>query len=129
EYLRRAGMSYTPALRDAFARSGAMAYQFILKARPAARQHSPLVEMVEKPLEFMQRLHATRLGEPRDAGLRVLQVVDQSPRADAARRGPHPSTGVALRRAHSRVPQPRHPEGGDAERLLVPLSPGEPRSA
>ena len=87
EYLRRAGMSYTPALRDAFARSGAMAYQFILKARPAARQHSPLVEMVEKPLEFMQRLHATRLGEPRDAGLRVLQVVDQFPPGDATAPG------------------------------------------
>ena len=87
EYLRRAGMSYTPALRDAFARSGAMAYQFILKARPAARQHSRLVEMVEKPLEVMQRLHATRLGEPRDAGLRVLQVVDQFPPGDATAPG------------------------------------------
>src|SRR5207247_9327717 len=74
EYLRRAGMSYTAALRDAFARSGAMAYQFILKARPAAGQQSPLVEVVEKPLEFMQRLHATRLGEPRDAGRLLLQV-------------------------------------------------------
>src|SRR5438093_7708472 len=80
-------MSYTPALRDAFARSGAMAYQFILKARPAARQHSPLVEMVEKPLEVMQRLHATRLGEPRDAGLRVLQVVDQFPPGDVTAPG------------------------------------------
>src|SRR5205823_13784353 len=55
--------------------------------RPAARQHSRLVEMVEKPLEVMQRLHATRLGEPRDAGLRVLQVVDQFPPGDATAPG------------------------------------------
>jgi glycosyltransferase involved in cell wall biosynthesis/2-polyprenyl-3-methyl-5-hydroxy-6-metoxy-1,4-benzoquinol methylase len=78
EYLARAGVPDTPALRDAFGRFEARAYQFVILARPAdstagARGASPL----EKPLARTARLRAGDVDAPRAGGLRVLQVIHQ----------------------------------------------------
>jgi len=98
--LRRAGLPYTPALRERFPQPDAQAYQFVIKARPAKGIAPSLAAPLEKPLQVMENLvrefERTRaelartdaelarmrmlpadVERPRDGGLRVLQVVHQ----------------------------------------------------
>jgi glycosyltransferase involved in cell wall biosynthesis/SAM-dependent methyltransferase len=100
DYLQRAGLAYTPELRERFVEFEAMAYQFIITARPTTDTTTSLSTPITKPLQVMQELIAgherltrdherlTRdhqrlqtppeaLEEPREGGLRVLQVIHQ----------------------------------------------------
>ena len=93
DYLQRAGLSYTQELREQFALFEAMAYQFIVTARPARDPSTQRGEPIKKPLQVMEelirdheRLEAENarlrtppaaLEQPREGGLRVLQVIHQ----------------------------------------------------
>jgi len=86
DYLERAGLSYTQELREQFALFEAMAYQFIVTARPASDPCGSPGKPIKKPLQVMQELIRDRqrlrtdpaaFEQPRGGGLRVLQVIHQ----------------------------------------------------
>jgi glycosyltransferase involved in cell wall biosynthesis/SAM-dependent methyltransferase len=56
DYLRRAGVPYTPELRARFGEPDAMAFQFVIKARPATRSIAVPSPPLEKPLQVMQEI-------------------------------------------------------------------------
>ncbi len=92
-YLAKAGLRYTPELRERLGEFDALAYQFIVKARPADSPRTAAKAPVTKPLATMEafvreherlavenaRLQTLpdALAEPRPGGLRVLQVIHQ----------------------------------------------------
>jgi glycosyltransferase involved in cell wall biosynthesis/SAM-dependent methyltransferase len=86
EHLARAGLPYTPELAERFAAFDAMAYQFIVTARPSAAPRPAAPAPVHKPLRMMEELIRDHrqlrtapeaLAEPGPGGLRVLQVIHQ----------------------------------------------------
>jgi glycosyltransferase involved in cell wall biosynthesis/2-polyprenyl-3-methyl-5-hydroxy-6-metoxy-1,4-benzoquinol methylase len=105
-YLAKAGLRYTPELRERLGEFDAQAYQFIVKARPAdgvrtapapvtkplavmeqfVREHQRLTTEHQRLTTEHQRLARENarlqtppdaLAEPRPGGLRVLQVIHQ----------------------------------------------------
>jgi glycosyltransferase involved in cell wall biosynthesis/SAM-dependent methyltransferase len=86
DYLRRAGVAYTPELRDLFAQPEAAAFQFVVKGRPAAGRPVSVPAALEKPLQVMENLVREleqirgvpgRVAPAGEGALRVLQVVHQ----------------------------------------------------
>jgi len=86
DYLQRAGLSYAQGLQEKFAQFEAMAYQFIVMARPATDPIPLLSAPLAKPLQVMHELSRdherlrtppSTAERPRDGELRVLQVIHQ----------------------------------------------------
>jgi glycosyltransferase involved in cell wall biosynthesis/SAM-dependent methyltransferase len=93
DYLQRAGLSYTQELREQLSQFEAMAYQFVVTARPATDPRTSTDAPITKPLKVMHELisdhrrlrtPATALEEPSEGGLKVLQVIHQFPPRHAA---------------------------------------------
>lgn len=80
DYLRRADIPLTPALRRSFDAFDATAYQFIITARPARGPIASLGRPLRKPLDVVHDGPQTPPQDQRQGGTgpyRVLQVVHQ----------------------------------------------------